>query len=239
MKLDLLARLQAARTEKEPAVLVTRMNDGAQALWVSGKLAAGSKDLLKGNEGAIADAVRADRSCLSDDHQTFLHVFNPPLRLVVIGAVHIAQVLVPIAQLAGYEVIVIDPRRAWATEARFPGVKIDHDWPDEALKELHLDHRTALVTLTHDPKLDDPALIEALGSEVFYIGALGSTRTHAKRLGRLADAGFGERDFARIHGPIGLAIGAKSPSEIAISIMAQITQQLRGAPRSMKPESAA
>ena len=145
-----------------------------------------------------------------------------------VGAVHIAQPLARMAALAGYLVTVVDPRTAFASDERFPGVEVSTDWPDEALEKLQLNRRTAVVTLTHDPKLDDPALATALRSDVFYIGALGSKRTHAGRLKRLGELGFGEKDFARIHGPVGLDIGAVSPSEIAISILAQITLVLRG-----------
>jgi xanthine dehydrogenase accessory factor len=157
----------------------------------------------------------------------FLHIFNPPLRLIVIGAVHITQPLIRMAALAGYEVSVIDPRRSFATGERFPGVTLMDEWPDDGLEALALDARTAVVTLTHDPKLDDPALEVALRSGVFYIGSLGSRRTHAARLERLTQAGFDKTALARIHGPVGLSIGAKSPAEIAISIMAQITEALR------------
>jgi xanthine dehydrogenase accessory factor len=154
-------------------------------------------------------------------------VFNPPLRLVVVGAVHIAQTLVPMAGLAGYDVTVVDPRRAFASDARFPGVDVRQDWPDEALEALEPDARTAVVTLTHDPKLDDPALDVALRSDAFYIGALGSKRTHAGRRERLTELGHDARALDRIHGPAGLAIGAVSPAEIALSVMAEMTQVLR------------
>jgi xanthine dehydrogenase accessory factor len=157
----------------------------------------------------------------------FLHVQNPPLRLIIVGAVHIAQALAPMAALAGYSVSIIDPRRAFATDARFPDVTLIGEWPDEVMATMTLDRRTAVVTLTHDPKLDDPALQTALKSDVFYVGALGSKRTHAARVGRLRAAGLGEADCARIHGPVGLDIGALSPAEIAVSILAQITQVLR------------
>ncbi len=149
---------------------------------------------------------------------------------MIVGAVHIAQSLAPMAAMAGFDVTVVDPRRAFATADRFPGVKLRHDWPDEAMAELVPDVRTAVVTLTHDPKLDDPALIAALRAPVFYIGALGSRKTHAGRLKRLAEAGFGEADFARIHGPAGLDIGAKSPAEIAVSVLAQLTAARRNRP---------
>ena len=152
---------------------------------------------------------------------------NPPLRLVIVGAVHIAQALVPMARIAGYDPIIIDPRAAFGSEARFPGELLISDWPDDALNDFGLDARTALVLLTHDPKLDDPALHIALKSNVFYIGALGSTRTHAKRVSRLQEAGFTAADIARINGPVGLDIGAASPAEIAVSILAQLVHALR------------
>lgn len=155
----------------------------------------------------------------------FILVRNPPPRVLIVGAVHITQALAPMAALAGYEVTVIDPRGAFATVDRFPGVALSDDWPDDAVKGLRPDLRTAVVTLTHDPKLDDPALIAALQSDAFYIGALGSRKTHAARLERLGAAGFDAAALARIHGPAGLAIGAKSPAEIAISVLAQLTAQ--------------
>ncbi len=149
------------------------------------------------------------------------------LRLIVVGAVHIAQALVPMASLTGYDVTVVDPRRGFANDVRFPGVEMRTDWPDEALEELGLDERTAVVTLTHDPKLDDPALDVALRSEAFYIAALGSRRTHAARLERLGALGHDQPTLARIHGPAGLAIGAVSPAEVALSVMAEMTAVLR------------
>ena len=179
---------------------------------------------------AVDDALRDDRSRTVDtpDGRVFVQAFNPPLRLLVVGAVHIAQALAPLAVTLGYEVTVVDPRRSFATGERFPGVRLDTDWPDEALERLAPDTRSAVVTLTHDPKLDDPALHAALRSPAFYIGCLGSTRTHARRLDRLRDAGFDDAALARIQGPLGLAIGARSPAEIALAALAQITSVLRG-----------
>lgn len=174
------------------------------------------------------DRMRMDRSGFEEDGVTFVAVHNPPLRLIVVGAVHIAQALVPMARIAGYDPVLIDPRDAFAASDRFPGETILRDWPDEAVAQLGLDPRTALVLLTHDPKLDDPALQAALAAEVFYIGALGSTRTHAKRVERMTAAGFTEAQIARIHGPVGLDIGAAGPAEIAVSILAQMTGVLRG-----------
>ena len=173
------------------------------------------------------DAFDADRSGFLDGDAHFTWVSNPPLRLAIVGGVHISQPLVQMARLAGYDVTLIDPREAFASAARFPDTKLVHDWPDAALAAHGLDHRTALVTLTHDPKLDDPALKAALASGVFYIGALGSTRTHGKRVARLTEAGFSDDQIARIDAPVGLDIGAKSPAEIAISVMAELTERLR------------
>jgi xanthine dehydrogenase accessory factor len=157
----------------------------------------------------------------------FLNVYAPTARLVVIGAVHISQALAPIAQSLGYDVTVVDPRMAFASPERFPSVPLIAEWPDEALPPLNIDHYTAFVALTHDPKIDDPALLHAFQRDCFYIGALGSRKTHAKRGERLMAQGAKESDIAKIHAPIGLAIGAVSPSEIAVSIMAEITAQLR------------
>ncbi len=178
---------------------------------------------------AAAAAARADKSgpVEINGRQWFLSVHNPPLDMAIIGAVHIAQPLAGMAVLAGYGVRIIDPRTAFASAERFPGIALSHDWPDEALALAPLGQRSALVALTHDPKLDDPALSAALRSPCFYIGALGSKKTHAARLARLKEHGFTDEDLSRIHGPIGLAIGARSPAEIAISILAQITERLR------------
>jgi xanthine dehydrogenase accessory factor len=176
---------------------------------------------------AYPDRFRADKSGVEEDGRTFIAIHNPPLRMIVVGAVHIAQSLVGMARATGYDVTVIDPRPAFAAAARFPGQAILEDYPDEVMPGLGLDPRTAVVTLTHDPKIDDPAIREALGSEVFYLGCLGSKRTHGKRLERLEAAGYSDAAFARIHAPVGLAIGARSPAEIAISIMAEITRVLR------------
>jgi xanthine dehydrogenase accessory factor len=174
-----------------------------------------------------AGRFRMDRSGVEEDGRTFVHVHNPPLRMVIVGAVHIAQALVPMARIAGHDVTVIDPRPAFGAAARFPGVEIVEEWPDEALGAVGLDARTAVVTLTHDPKLDDPAIRAALGSDVYYLGCLGSTRTHAKRVARLQEAGFSSDAIARIHAPVGLDIGARGPGEIAVSVLAEVTQRLR------------
>jgi xanthine dehydrogenase accessory factor len=213
---DLLADLVAARAARTPAVYAVHPGD-----WQR-RLLAGPGDPLW---PAAAAALVADQSGFADDW--FLGVHNPPLRMAVVGAVHIAQALVPMARLAGYDLAVVDPREAFASEARFPDTMISHDWPDEALSDFGLDTRTAVVTLTHDPKIDDPAIMSALRAPVFYLGCLGSTRTHAKRVDRLRAAGFTDADIARIHAPVGADIGAKSPAEIAIAILAQITERLR------------
>jgi xanthine dehydrogenase accessory factor len=178
---------------------------------------------------AGAEAARTDQSAPVEieGRVWFLSVFNPPLELVIVGAVHIGQPLARMAVLAGYRVRVIDPRASFATPKRFPDVGLVQDWPDDALAKSPLGARSALTALTHDPKVDDPALIAALRSDCFYIGALGSKKSHAGRLARLRQHGFGDGDLARIHGPVGLAIGARSPAEIAVSILAEMTQTLR------------
>ncbi len=228
MKLALLEELNRARAGKRQVCLLRLLDQGAEALVVEGELRLGGplpEELI----AAARRALREDRCQLLETSagRIFLQVFNPPLRLVLVGAVHIAQALAPMAALAGYAVTVVDPRRAFATDSRFPDIALVSDWPDEALESLAPDRRTAVVTLSHDPKLDDPALIVALRSEAFYIAALGSRRTHAKRLERLREAGFTEAELARIHGPAGLDIGAVSPAEIAISVLAQMTAVLR------------
>lgn len=172
---------------------------------------------------------RMDRSGLSEDGATFIAVHNPPLRLIIVGGVHIAQVLVQMARTVGFDPIVVDPRDAFGSPERFPQARVVNDFPDEALQEIALDARCAVVLLTHDPKLDDPALHVALRSGAFYIGALGSKRTHAARCARLQEAGFDADDIARIAGPVGLDIGAAGPAEIAVSVLAQMIQTLRQA----------
>ena len=231
MKQPILQQLLKARADKRPAALLTHLDSGAQSLSVDGG-ASGDLAVTPELETAIAEARKADRSRRVEtaDGPVFVQVFNPPLRLAIIGAVHIAQPLAPMAGLAGYDVTVIDPRRAFASDERFPAVAMLGDWPDEALAALRPDARTAVVALTHDPKLDDPALDVALKSDAFYIAALGSRKTHAARLERLAALGHGPETLARIHGPAGLAIGAVSPAEIAIAVMAQMTAALRQRP---------
>lgn len=212
MPLEVLEHLIEARKARRPVAYVADLQGPARHL-------AAPQD--------FPDRFRQDRSGVEDDGQTFVAIHNPPLKMIIVGAVHIAQALVPMAQACGYDVTVVDPRPAFGSAARFPDVDILDDWPDAALAAAGLDTRTAVVTLTHDPKLDDPAIMAALRSDVFYLGCLGSTRTHAKRVGRLGQAGFGAGDIARIHAPVGMDIGGRAPSEIAVSVMAQITQRLR------------
>ena len=227
MRTDHLKALLKAREDKTPAVLVTDLASGAQALVRNGQVD-GALSLTTALENAVERAQTDDRSGTVEigDARYFVQAFNPPRRLVIVGAVHIAQPLAPIAAIAGYTATIVDPRGAFATDARFPGVALLQEWPDDALEALKPDRRTAIVTLTHDPKLDDPALAVALRSDAFYIGSLGSRRTHARRVERLRRQGFTDREISRIHGPIGLNIGAVSPTEIAVAILAEITQVL-------------
>ncbi len=225
MKRATLDGILRARADKRAVVLVTRLDGGEQTLVERA-------DAIE--DAALRDAVT--RALAADDAsavdaaagRTFVHPFNPPLRLAIVGAVHIGEALAAVARLAGYDVTIVDPREAFARPERFAGWNVVRAWPDDALASMKLDHRTAVVTLTHDPKIDDPALRAALRSDVFYIGSLGSGKTHAARLRRLAESGFSEAELARIHGPVGLKIGARSPAEIAISIVAQMTARLRG-----------
>ncbi len=221
--LDLIRALVDRRRKRQPAALLTNTQT-----WER-RLSAGSDDPLDGEIRARMAANRSGFAPAPDD-DWFIAIHNPPLRMVVVGAVHIAQALLPMARLAGYDVFLIDPRETFAAAARFPNETISQDWPDEALRALAPDSRTSVVTLSHDPKIDDPAIIETLNSNAFYLGCLGSKKTHAKRLDRLRAAGLDEAALARIHAPVGLSIGAKSPAEIAVSIMAEVTQVLRSAP---------
>lgn len=224
MRLDLLSALLADRAAKRPVVLVTDLLSGDQDL-IHPLEGAATTPLLEAARQAQID----DRSGVVEigDARLFLTVFNPPLRLAIIGAVHIAQPLSAMARMAGYGVSVIDPREAFATRERFPDVDLVTAWPDAAMTALGPDRRTAVVLVTHDPKLDDPALHIALRSDAFYVGALGSRKTHARRCDRLRAAGFDEAAIARVRGPVGLDIGAKSPAEIAVSILAEMTATLR------------
>lgn len=212
MREDVLEDLVAARAARKAVAYVFDLDERA------GHLA--------GPE-AFPDRFRMDKSGVEEDGKTFVAVHNPPLRMAVVGAVHIAQPLMQMARLAGYDAILIDPRETFGAAARFPDETISNEWPDEALDAFGLDARTAVVTLTHDPKIDDPAIETALRSKVFYLGALGSRRTHGKRVERLWEKGFDRDSIDRIHAPVGLDIGARSPAEIAVSIMAEITQRLR------------
>ena len=229
MKREILDSLLRARQSKQALALLTDLQDGSQRLF---EAATNEGSLDAELSEAALQVLQSDRSrtVSTADGEVFVQAFNPPLRLVIVGAVHITQALAPMAVLAGYRVSVVDPRLSFATAERFPGVELHTDWPDEVLHAMRLDSRTAVVTLSHDPKIDDPALHEALRAQTFYIGCLGSKRTHAGRLQRLRDAGFTDDDLARIHGPLGLAIGARSPAEIALAAMAQLTARLRGSP---------
>jgi xanthine dehydrogenase accessory factor len=234
MKRDILNALNAARHAGRAIVRATDLGTGEDRLVdpYADKSALGI---------AALEAARADKSgpVEIEGRNWFLGVYNPPLDLVIVGAVHIAQPLSRMASLADYNVRVVDPRTAFATAERFPGVALSHDWADEALTKQPLGPRSALVALAHDPKLDDPALVAALRSNCFYIGALGSKKTHAARLARLKQHGFSDDDLKHIRGPIGLAIGARSPAEIAISVMAEMTLRLRTGGEWERPASRA
>ena len=213
---ELLERLVRARNRKRPCALLMNPDDSTRMLVVQG-------------EDRIDPQVRARLNADRSDYvgEVFVATNNPPLRLIVVGAVHIAQALIPMARIAGYGVTLIDPRQAFGSEQRFPGESITLDWPDQAIGDLRPDSRTAVVTLSHDPKIDDPAIITALDSDAFYLGCLGSTRTHRKRVERLKRLGIGKQSISRIKAPVGADIAAQSPAEIAISIMAEITATLR------------
>lgn len=228
MKLATLDKLRKARDSGDPVALVTELSSGLQTL-VYPAAVTGDFGIEGDRLASIRKAIHDDRSGIVDQDY-FVQVVSPARRLIVVGAVHIAQALAPMAALAGYAVTIIDPRRAFATDARFPSVTMSGAWPDEALEQLKPDARTAIVTLTHDPKLDDPALEVALKSPVFYIGALGSRKTHAKRLERLKARGFDDTTLGRIHGPIGLRIGAVTQAEIALSILGELTAVRRQVP---------
>ncbi len=231
---ETLAALTEAQAAKRPVVLATRLPSGEQMLLPSAEAA---PDLAAAAERALA---RDESGTVAIGNESwFLRAYNPPLRLIVVGAVHIAQALVPMAAQLGFAITVVDPRRAFATDERFPDVTVMGDWPDEAMDALGPDVRTAVVTLTHDPKLDDPALERALRSQAFYIGALGSRRTHAKRLERLRELGLTDAHFARIRGPVGLNIAAVTAPEIALSIVAEIVAVRRHAPIASRAPAAA
>jgi xanthine dehydrogenase accessory factor len=231
MKLSLLTALNAERAARRAAIVVTDVTSGEQRLVKAADI---GKDPLK---AVLAEHLRSGKSGMDEtaEGRVFLTVYVPAAQLIVIGAVHISQALAPIAKLLGYDVTIVDPRTAFSTPERFPDVKVIAEWPDTALPPLGVDHYTAFVALTHDPKVDDPALLHALSRDCFYIGALGSRKTHARRIDRLKQQGFSEADLSRIHAPIGLDIGAVSPAEIAVAIMAQITERLREEPAEDRP----
>jgi len=228
MNSGLLEALVAAAAARRAAASVTRLADGCQALWLDGGFS-GELDLPDAVRAEVASRiVGAYSGPLAADDGLFLRVYAPAPRLLAVGAVHIAQALAPMAALAGFDVTIIDPRRAFANAERFPGVRLLEAWPDAAMAELKPDAMTAVATLTHDPKLDDPALLAALASPAFYVGALGSTRTHARRCERLRAEGCAQTALARIHAPIGLDLGGRMPGEIAVAILAQALQARYG-----------
>ena len=222
MKLDLLSTLNAERAARRAAIIVTDVASGKERLVKTADVA---RDPLR---TFLAERLRSGKSGMVDspEGRVFLTVHVPAPQLVITGAVHISQTLAPIGKLLGYDVTIVDPRTAFASIERFPDVKVIAEWPDKALPPLGIDHYTAFVALTHDPKIDDPALMHALSRDCFYIGALGSKKTHARRVARLKEQGLSDADIGRIHAPIGLDIGAVSPAEIAVAIMAQITERL-------------
>jgi xanthine dehydrogenase accessory factor len=223
VKLAVLSELNSERAARRAAIVVTDVASGAQRLIKRADIAG---DPLK---EVLEKHLRMGKSGMEETPQgrVFLTVHVPPPRLVITGAVHISQALAPMAKLAGYDVTIVDPRTAFASPERFPDVKLIADWPENALPPLAIDHYTAFAALTHDPKIDDPALTHALSRDCFYIGALGSKKTHGRRLERLKAAGLADAKLARIHSPIGLAIGAVSPAEIAVAIIGEITARLR------------
>jgi xanthine dehydrogenase accessory factor len=223
VRLDILKDLNTERAARRAAVVVTNQESGAQRLVTQDKVAGDPlKEVLEAH-------LRSGKSGIEEtaEGRVFLTVHVPPAKLIAIGAVHISQALAPIAKLLGYDVTIVDPRSAFASPERFPDVKVIAEWPDQALPPLGVDRYTAFVALTHDPKIDDPALLHALERDCFYIGALGSRKTHGRRLERLKAQGAGDNNLARIHAPIGLNIGAISPPEIAVAIMGEITSRLR------------
>jgi xanthine dehydrogenase accessory factor len=237
MNLAILKALNEERAARRAAIVVTDTESGRQRLVKTADLA---RDPLR---DLLAERLRTGKSGMAEtaEGRVFLTVHVPAARLVITGAVHISQALAPIGRLLGYDVTIVDPRTAFASIERFPDVKVIAEWPDTALPPLGIDRYTAFVALTHDPKIDDPALTHALSRDCFYIGALGSKKTHARRLARLKEQGVGDADLARIHAPIGLAIGAISPAEIAVAIMGEITARLRQEPEKQfakRPEAA-
>jgi xanthine dehydrogenase accessory factor len=222
MKLDVLTALNAERAARRAAIVITNVETGKQRFVKAAEI---GNDPLR---ATLAEHLRSGKSGMAEtaEGRVFLTVYVPAPQLVITGAVHISQALAPIGKLLGYDVTIVDPRTAFASPERFPDVKVIAEWPDQALPRLNVDRYTAFVALTHDPKIDDPALRHALARDCFYIGALGSRKTHARRVERLKGQGISETDIARIHAPIGLDIGAVSPAEIAIAIMGQVTERL-------------
>jgi xanthine dehydrogenase accessory factor len=223
MKLDILKALNTERAARRAAIVVTDMASGEERLV---KVADVAGDPL---HEVLEERLRTGKSGMAETPQgrVFLTVHVPPPRLIITGAVHISQALAPMARIAGYDVTIVDPRTAFASVERFPEVKVIAEWPDVALPPLGVDRYTAFVALTHDPKIDDPALLHALARDCFYIGALGSKKTHGRRVERLKELGASDEALARIHAPIGLKIGAISPPEIAVAILGEITARLR------------
>ena len=222
MRLDVLSTLNAERAARRAVAVVTDIASGAQRLVKAAQIPADPlRDLLEKRLASGKSGIEE-----TAEGRVFITLHVPPPRLVITGAVHISQTLAPMARMLGYDVTIVDPRTAFATVDRFPEIQVIADWPDVALPPLGIDRYTAFVALTHDPKIDDPALLHALARDCFYIGALGSKKTHARRVQRLKEQGLNEKDIARIHAPIGLSIGAVSPAEIAVAIMAEITARL-------------
>jgi xanthine dehydrogenase accessory factor len=223
VNLETLTQVNIERAARRPVFVVTDVSNGEQRMVKAADLAG---DAL---ETELRKQLRMGKSAMIevDGKKLFVNVYAPVARMVIIGAVHISQALAPMARSLGYDVTVVDPRTAFASPERFPDVRVVAEWPDVALPPLNVDHYTAFVAVTHDPKIDDPALLHAFERDCFYIGALGSRKTHAKRLDRLKAQGASDDTIAKLHAPLGLPIGAISPGEVAVAIMAQITAQLR------------
>jgi len=227
MKNEILKQILKDQKAKIAVALATELSTGDQAIIYH--------DTFRGDLAEKPGVLEAARRAMQDDKtgtikiemgEFFFQIFNPPLRMIIVGAVHIAQPLSRMASVVGYDVTVVDPRESFASPERFPGISLNHEWPDDALQQLDIDRRTAIVTLTHDPKLDDPALHVAIRSDAFYVGALGSRGTHGSRIERLKGEGYSELEINRINGPVGLNIGAISPAEIAVSILGEVIDTL-------------
>jgi len=233
MRLELLKTLNEERAARRAAVLITDTQTGEQRLVKGGEIA--GDPLAEQLDGALR--MGKSRSVEVDGRGYFLTVQVPPVRILCIGAVHISQALAPMARLADFDLTIVDPRTAFATPERFPDVHLIAQWPQDVLPELRIDRYTGVCLLTHDPKIDDPALIAALRADCFYIGALGSRKTHAKRVERMMAEGFSQEDLSRIHAPIGLDIGSVSPAEIAVSVLGEIIAALRKKPLRAEPKA--